>query len=259
MVDHLRALAEESQWFADAVTGADFDAPVPSCPGWSLADLVWHLSEVQYFWATIAAGPLMEPELVPDLTRPDPSLLRGLFNEQAAHLHRTLSAHDPSTPCWTWKEDDQTIGFVRRRQAHEALIHRIDAELTVGNRTPIDTELAVDGVDEILRVQIDGFPDWGTFTEDGVTAVITETDTSCSWGLRFGRFTGTSPNTHTDYDLDALTVVDANAVEPKMHLRGRAADLDLWLWGRATAERLNVDGDESLADRLRTLAAESTD
>jgi uncharacterized protein (TIGR03083 family) len=259
MVDYLQALADESQWFGDAVTGADFEAPVPSCPGWKLADLIWHLAEVQYFWAAIAEGPLMKPELVADLTRPEPSLLRGLFNEQAARLHRALSASDPATPCWTWKEDDQTIGFVRRRQAHEALIHRVDAELTVGTRTPIDADLAVDGVDEILRVQIDGFPAWGTFTEDGVTATITETNNGRSWGLVFGRFTGTSPNTHTDYDLDALTVVDAAVLEPKMHLRGSAADLDLWLWGRATADALQVHGDDSLVARLRTLAAESTD
>ena len=259
MVDHLRSLADESQRFADAVALADFSAPVPSCPEWTVADLVWHLAEVQYFWASIAEGPLMEPELVSDLTRPDPSLLRGLFNEQAARLHRTLSAHDPDTPCWTWKEDDQTIGFVRRRQAHEALIHRVDAELAIGKATGIDRDLAIDGVDEVLRVQIDGFPQWGSFTEDGVTAVIAETTSDQTWGLAFGRFTGTSPNTHTDYDLDALTIVDADSIQPKMWLRGSAADLDLWLWGRATTENLEIEGDESLAERLRTLAAESTD
>ena len=34
--------------------------------------------------------------------------------------------------------DDHTVGFIRRKQAHEALIHRIDAEVAAGNRTPMD-------------------------------------------------------------------------------------------------------------------------
>ncbi len=46
--------------------------------------------------------------------------------------------------------DDKTAGYIARRQAHEALVHRLDAELTVGDRTPLDPRLAADGVDEAL-------------------------------------------------------------------------------------------------------------
>ena len=53
------------------------------------------------------------------------------------------------------------MGFVRRRQAHEALIHRIDAELTAGRRTPVDPLLGADGVDEALRVMYGGVPGVG--------------------------------------------------------------------------------------------------
>jgi hypothetical protein len=48
-----------------------------------------------------------------------------------------LAATAPSTPAWTWSED-HTVGFIRRRQAHEALIHRIDAEQAAGDRTGMD-------------------------------------------------------------------------------------------------------------------------
>ncbi|MDH3499567.1 MAG: maleylpyruvate isomerase family mycothiol-dependent enzyme [Acidimicrobiia bacterium] len=258
MVDHLRSLADESQRFTDAVADVDFGTRVPSCPDWSLGDLVWHLAEVQYFWASIVEGPLMEPELVPDLERPEDTLLRGLFNEQSARLHRALSAREPETPCWTWYEPDQTTGWVRRRQAHEALIHRIDAELCADDRTPVDPALAADGIDEILRIQIDGIPGWGTFTADGITVRLTETDQGTSWGLEFGRFTGTSPNTNTTYDLDAASVIELDAIHPQMELRGSAEALNLWLWGRATSDSLDISGDADLVDRLRVLAAAST-
>lgn len=258
MVDHVGALAAESQRFADSAAVADLTEAVPSCPGWTMADLVWHLTEVQHFWASIVEGPLMQPELVPDLTRPDPSLLRGLFNEQSARLHRALNGQPPEMSCWTWFEADQTIGWVRRRQAHEALIHRIDAELCIGRLTAVDPALAADGIDEILRVQIDGLPSWSSFTPEGTAAVITETDHGGTWGLMFGRFTGTSPHTRTDYDLDSVQVVEVDGLEPRMRLRGRAADLDLWLWGRATTEALEITGDIGLAGRLRTIAADST-
>jgi len=49
--------------------------------------------------------------------------------------------------------DTRNLGFVRRRQAHEVLIHRLDAELTAGvDASAMDPRLSADGVDELLRV-----------------------------------------------------------------------------------------------------------
>ncbi|WP_238993563.1 hypothetical protein [Nocardioides caldifontis] len=61
-----------------------------------------------------------------------------------------------------WAED-RTVGYIRRRQAHEALIHRLDAELTAGTVTALDPTLASDGVDEALDVMFGGCPPWGSF------------------------------------------------------------------------------------------------
>ena len=46
---------------------------------------------------------------------------------------------------------EQTVGFPFRRQAAEALIHRLDAEQTADRVTLLDPELAADGVDEFDR------------------------------------------------------------------------------------------------------------
>ena len=105
-----------------------------------------------------------------------------------------LAATPPDTPAWTWSED-QTVGFIRRRQAHEALIHRVDAELTAGRRTPMDPGLSADGVDEALRVMYGGVPPWGIFTPTGAgTLRLRAPDTGNTWLVTTGRFTGTDPD-----------------------------------------------------------------
>ena len=119
-----------------------------------------------------------------------------------------LAATPPDTPAWTWSED-QTVGFIRRRQAHEALIHRVDAELTAGRRTPMDPGLSADGVDEALRVMYGGAPPWGSFTPTGAgTLRLRASDTGDTWLVTTGRFTGTDPGDGTSYD------------EPDIHAAG---------------------------------------
>ena len=44
------------------------------------------------------------------------------------------------------------------------MIHRVDAEIVAGRRTPMDPALSADGVDEALRIMYGGLPDWGSFT-----------------------------------------------------------------------------------------------
>ncbi|MCP4967824.1 MAG: hypothetical protein GY926_21640, partial [bacterium] len=62
MIDYHTAIGTESARFTSLVRNTDHAAPVPSCPGWSAADLTWHLLEVQYFWASIVADLLRTPD-----------------------------------------------------------------------------------------------------------------------------------------------------------------------------------------------------
>ena len=57
--DLLRLIDERSTAFRAAVASApSLDVQVPTCPEWTLFDLVQHLGEVHRSWAaTIAAGP----------------------------------------------------------------------------------------------------------------------------------------------------------------------------------------------------------
>src|SRR5215469_6263772 len=138
-LDFLDHLARESARFAEAITAAPPGATVPSCPGWNADDLLWHLGEVQWLWGMVVRE-RVTGDRAETLKPPRPADRAGLaaFYDCASHgLADILAATPPDTPAWTWSED-QTVGFIRRRQAHEALIHRVDAELTAGRRTPMD-------------------------------------------------------------------------------------------------------------------------
>jgi uncharacterized protein (TIGR03083 family) len=259
-VDFLASLGSDSARFADVLEGVDPTSPVPCCPDWEAIDLLWHLTDVQWFWGTIVDEVLTDPEDA-ERRKPERPDSHGatleLFRRASDRLQQALSSTAPDTPMWTWHDSDKSAGFIRRRQAHEALIHRVDAEQTAGLVSAVDSALAVDGVDEILTVMIAGIPSWASFEPDGVSVRIEATDSDRHWGLAFGRMQGTSPFSGTTYDLEAATLgLDAPAAQTT--IEGRSEDVDLWLWGRADLDRLSVAGDSALADRLREMAAQST-
>jgi uncharacterized protein (TIGR03083 family) len=258
VIDYIDAIRTESARFVDVIGNTRPEAAVPSCPGWSVADLTWHLLEVQYFWASIAAGLLQSPDTVADLVRPADDALPELFEQQTNRLINALANHDPSDVCWSWHDAGHSIGWIRRRQAHEALIHRADAELATGQPFTIDPTLAADGVDEVLTVMLDAndLPDWATFHPDGSTAVI-EIDETTSWTMNLGRFTGTSPVSGNSYDDIALALTNSVS-EPSAIMRGSPGDVDLWLWGRGSMDAIEVAGDSDIAARIRAIAAEGT-
>ncbi len=258
-LDYLDHLARESARFGQALREAAPDTPVPSCPDWTADDLLWHLAEVQWFWGTIVREKLTDPSAAEELKpeRPDGRAdLLDFYERASRDLGEILSSTSPETPAWTWSTE-QTVGFIRRRQAHEALIHRVDAELTAGNRTPMDSRLSADGVDEVLRIMYGGAPPWGTFSPDEAkTLRVLITDTGDAWDITLGRFTGTDPDDNTAYDEPDIRVAVAEPGFPtKATIAGSAADLDCWLWHRPTFEAVTRSGDESvLSDFESTIA-----
>jgi len=232
---------------------ADHDAVVPTCPGWSAADLLWHLAEVQYFWGSIVDRKLTTPDAHAPPERPDDMAgLFEFFDEAAALLARSLAATADDVTVWTWAADAQHVGFVKRRQAHEALIHRIDAELISAGLTPVDAQLATDGVDEALTVMYGGVPDWAEITHLGSVGRIATDDTARSWLVQLGEWRGTSPTSGTEYDHESmLRVVDTG--ETTWAIIGAAADLDAWFWNRPTVGEIEHEGDTApIADIIAT-------
>jgi uncharacterized protein (TIGR03083 family) len=261
-LDYLAHLAQESSRFVQALDAAAPDAPVPTCPDWDADDLLWHLAEVQWFWGTIVRDRLTDGARVEELKAERPagrSALREFYERSSGELGRVLAATAPDTAVWTWAPD-QSAGFIRRRQAHEALIHRVDAEVTAGARTPMDPALSADGVDEVLRVMYGGAPPWGDFTPDASKTIrfVASDQGGRSWLATLGRFTGTAPDGGSTYDDEPDMRIAASdpGLPAAATITGAAADLDCELWHRPPVGPVERTGDEAvLAELDATVAA----
>jgi uncharacterized protein (TIGR03083 family) len=261
-VDLLAALERESARFGEVLAGVPSGVPVPSCPEWTSDDLLWHLTEVQDFWTIIVRERLADPSAAEPLRRRRPTdraQLLAAFAEARRELSAVLASTPAETPVWTWSPD-RSAGFVRRRQAHEALIHRVDAELTAATGSPLPVALASDGVDEALRVMWGTRPPGSTFTADRAPAArVRTTDTGRSWLLTLGLLRGAGEPGDEPWEEVALEVADHDdGRDVAATLSGRSADLDLYLWNRptpgeagaSTAPAVERVGDPATLDRL---------
>ena len=249
--DYLHTIARESARFREVLADCDPATQVPSCPDWRAADLLWHLGDVQFYWATVLEVRPADPG-DPEPERPTSyDGLLAFFDEQNARLMAALEGADPADTAVTWKADAQTVAFIYRRQAHEALIHRLDAELTAGAVTPFDKAIAADGVEECLDVMFSGCPPWGNFAPLPHYVRVDLTDVDEQVWAQIGRFTGTEPDTGVEHDEDDMHVVADPGVEPDAVIEGAAGAINAWLWRRGDDSEIKVHGDRAVYDHFR--------
>ncbi len=236
---YLDQLARNSERLADAAAAAGTDADVPSCPGWTVTDLLDHCVRGDNWARTICEqGRAGSTERV--LPADTDSSLQGdalvqAFRDSAAALVTALSSVSPDTPVWTFSSTNRTASFWQRRRSQETSVHRYDAETAAGTPSPLDAALAVDGIDEFLTVFLPRLAD--NFGEVGdATVHLHCTDVEGEWlvARRDGAVTVTPE--HAKGDVAA---------------RGSASDLLLFLWGRVPADSLEVFGDVDLLARFR--------
>jgi len=220
--EYLPVLQRADARFAEAAAAAVLDvgwrAGVPGCPGWTLADLVWHLAEVQRFWAWVVRTRAIDPSgYTGPQRRPDDELL-GYGAAQSAELETVLAGADPRDRVWTWAPR-QDVAFVLRRQAQEATVHTVDVEQVLGDVRPIPADVGLDGLDEWLEVMVPGV-------------------------LPQGPPESASPVVFHAVDVDAeRTLFPGTRAVPVATLTGTAGDLLLAAWRRVPLEVLRVDGD----------------
>ena len=235
---YLDQLARNSERLADAAAAAGVDTPVPSCPDWTVADLLDHCVRGDGWARAVveqAGAGSTERVLPTDAELPEGDALVDAFRQGARELVDVLAAVPSDTPAWTFAASDRTVGFWQRRRANETSVHRYDAELAAGTPTPIDAALAVDGIDEILTVFLARLA--GNFDAMGdATVHLHCTDVDGEWLV-----------TRTGGELS----VSREHAKGDVAARGSASDLLLFLWSRVPADRLEVFGDADLLTRFQ--------
>jgi uncharacterized protein (TIGR03083 family) len=279
--EHIAELRRAGELLADAAERTDLDAPVPTCPGWQVRDLLRHTGYVHRWAGGYVDGRRVrrtpratEFELLRD-GPPDPSLL-GWFREGHAHLVTVLESAAPDLECWTFLEASSPLAFWARRQAHETTIHRVDAQLAAAaaagespdaptSLDPVPPVLAADGIDELLmgfgrQVKPEGLlaapvlslAIRATSVDNSTRAAGAVPEDGC-WLVRMGR------DKVEPFDISRGTpgaaAADAAATDADgtgdCAVAGPAAEVYLMLWNRRVADGIDLRGDESLLDILR--------
>lgn len=234
----LEALSAEVERCAEAIRGADFSASVPTCPDWTLADLISHVGSV-HRWAANHVR-ILSPKRIPssEMEFGLPGAPSGFADWLLAgrdDLIKTLQAADQDAPMWAWGADKHAR-FWPRRQLHETAIHRADAELTLGIEPHIADAVAADGVDEFLDNApcAEYFaPNVAKLRGDGESIFLNGGDVSWLITLEPEKFVWNHGSG------DAAVTVD-----------GSLADLNLLMWGRRKpGDGLAVHGDQALLSR----------
>lgn len=237
--DFVRHLRTGYAALRDAAVAAGPGAPVPTCPGWTVKDLVDHVART-HSWSLRALRTPVDGERPGHVDRPaDWDDLLSFGEARAAELADVLAGTTSDTPAWSFAEP-RTFGFWSRRQAHETSVHRLDAEHALrGAEVPsllFDVDFAADGVDEFLTVIMVGAAARRPVERAG-RVLFHAADAGRAWEVRLtpGEPPEVGPITGSATDEDATVAGTADALY-------RAA------WGRPSGAV--VSGDRSLPGSL---------
>jgi uncharacterized protein (TIGR03083 family) len=226
----------EGQALVVALEDAAPDDLVPTCEGWKIADLAVHVGGFCGFWTHVLCEGTGRPK-TPFPDPPEGDELAPWVAVLVGHLVDELDATPAGTAVWTWFEPDRTARFVSRRCAHELAVHRYDAQSSSRTCAPLASDLAEDGINEVLDVLVTSRDRSGRGT--GRVMTLQSTDAGTGWVVTLERDriavehrpAGGGPPGHSDVVVS-----------------GTASDLELTLYHRPTLSPVDVHGDYTVLE-----------
>jgi len=222
--------------FRKAVADADPAAEVPTRPGWTVQDLVVHLARFletsTAYLRTGSRNPMKPPAPRGGLSPLD------YLDLQLAEAGEVLAAVSGNRPVWTFSPAAPDLAWVwHRRIAHETVLRRFDAQTVVRQVVATDTDLCVDGIDEVLTTIVAAKLDGDSPSEVSGTAVVRPTDVPESWLISLTA--GEVPQTRAA----------APGEEGDAQVTGDAELVYFWLWNRMNLKEMT--GDQRVLDVLK--------
>ncbi|MEV6240163.1 maleylpyruvate isomerase N-terminal domain-containing protein [Lentzea sp. NPDC051838] len=238
-MDYLAQIETQASLMRSAALKAGADAPVPTCPEWTVLKLVRHMAEV-HTWAAQAVV------TAPEDGRPDWPRAPRDFDEALSWWDNGLSlllerlrSTPVDRPAWTFDKSFRAA-FWSRRQAHETSIHRLDAEVATGHELPalvFDPEFAADGIDEYLNVLVARRMELGASVTASGRLLVHAADAGRTWDVQL-----------TEGKPLVVTTLHDSAVDADATLAGGADAIYRALYARPN--HAVVSGDESLLAAL---------
>lgn len=152
-------LAQAEKFRALPAAGTDPGARVPTCPDWTLEDLVRHVGRALRWTEHIVrtrATAEIPMDQVPGVEGPeergDADALARWLEESASVVAGALRAAGPDAYAWSWA-GRHDAGFWARRMCHELVVHGADAALAAGRAPePVAPDVAADALEEWLEI-----------------------------------------------------------------------------------------------------------
>ncbi len=244
-VDVRAALVSETAAFGELIRGADPATPVPTCPGWTLQQLLKHVGRGNRWAAQIVADrrdTALDPREVRDGRPPDDmDAAVDWLNAGAQLILDSVDDIGADTEVWTFLGPRPARWWIRRR-LHEATVHRADAALALGTDFQLAPQVAADGIDEWLeRVAVEANAESSPLdagqtlhlhaTDAGLGAAgewtITGNDAGIAWSHEHGK--GDAALRGGAQDLLLALVRRQNAAHEGLEVFGDTAVWDGWL------------------------------
>jgi len=232
---HIAAVRTEAAALTFALEAGEMDDLVPTCHGWEVRDLAVHVGTFCGRWSGVLGGdgdrsaPLPEP--------PDDSGLVAWVTGACATLVDQLDSTPPASPVRSPFGGDRSGAFVARRSAHELAVHRYDAQAARGICAPVPTELAADGIDEVVDVLVDLRPAPGPGS--GRVLSLRSSELGTEWVIGLGR---------DRIEVERRTQDQAPAEDANLIVSGTTSDLELTLYHRPTLSPVDVHGDYTVLE-----------
>ena len=212
---------------------ANLEVPVPSCPGWTVAELITHVGTT-WGWAAAIVRTGARDDLPSSPDDPGSTEVLEWAAEQSRQLSDALKGADPDSDCWTFGLPRSRL-FWFRRQALETAIHAWDVQHATGQPDPIDPDLASDGIDEFVAVMLPRHIQRQPDNWTGQSLHLHRTDGDGEWMIRLGP--GASLSTERTHGHGDVA------------LRGPVSSLYLWCLNRLPSTDLELVGDGAIAER----------
>ncbi|WP_188187083.1 maleylpyruvate isomerase family mycothiol-dependent enzyme [Nonomuraea sp. SYSU D8015] len=205
--------------------------PVPTCPGWTMAELITHVGRTHRWAVHVLRNRVQErvwsrevPSGLAEGRSGDADWLRA----GAGELLRTLRETDPDLTVWTWGPDRRASWWPPRMLFDPV----------------VPAETAIDGVEEFLH----NLPSAAWVTRrlaelgaEGATIHLHASDADGEWTISQG------PAGKIEWTR--------GHAKGDVAVQGPAAELQLMIYGRRSPDALTVYGDSALLDRWLAAAA----
>ena len=235
------ALGDACAVLRNNAASAGLGAPVPTCPGWTVRDLVLHQGSV-HRWAHAILTGATPPSEEEALAGADEGDLLDWFDDGMAGLLGAFANAPADLDVWFFLPDAPAPRDAwLRRQVHETSIHAVDAMAARLGRLPAADELwlpgwvAADGVDELLT-GMSGHPKGMLGAEATARVLVEATDTGHRWLLETGAERTRATRSPGPVDAEVTVTGTARQLYTGFWNRGGevvASDPAWWAaWGR---------------------------